>query len=537
MEISAQKLAKLLAAPAAGVRASSLVVAGELGVKAPDVVAAVTKLLDDPAGFVRIEAVRTAGKLKLDKSLPTLLERIAHGGAEGEASAHAAAAMGAKGVKALQELLHKVAPGVRKYIAAALALTGLGSSDAAAIGVFLEPDVHTAEAAEHALGSNIVDMTDAKKKELATNLVKLASSKKPPLPKVSEGPVFRLLSALNVPSTASFFWDRTQAPYSPDVRAIAIQTVGGWIKSPTPEQWKRLFACAVDSEFRVVSPALLILEKLPYSSKQLNDWIKLFQAPDVAARRLAVNKLGGENSAAIANGLMAQMTHHDRSLKESARAKLVSTDAGRKAMVDSLIHAENQEDAWALARTAAGSADSFSTKVKQDLLESAGERIESGSHLADPILFLLKEADPTLLRDGLFEKAVELRKKKKYEPALAYLKLLGRDPSAGFAVRFELACVGLKMSKKELGREYRINDACLSQFAHTANADSAETVKLLEKAKWLEPEELFYVGFHFAEDLGKLREFGAECLKICIARSPKGKVAQNAKTKLKTIAL
>jgi hypothetical protein len=131
---------------------------------------------------------------------------------------------------------------------------------------------------------------------------------------------------------------------------------------------------------------------------------------------------------------------------------------------------------------------------------------------------------------------VDYRKKKKYETALAYLKYLGRDPGAGFPVRFELACVGLKLSPKQLDRESRVNDACLSQFGHAANADLDETVRQLDKAKWIDADDLFYIGFHFAEDLGRLRLFGAACLKLSIARSPKGKTAQNAKTKLKTIA-
>ena len=214
----------------------------------------------------------------------------------------------------------------------------------------------------------------------------------------------------------------------------------------------------------------------------------------------------------------------------------MKTEAGRTALASALIAATNTDEAWALARGLAPAASAFPTKRKADLLAMAAAHLESGHHLADPFLFLLKESDPAYLRDGLFDRAVELRKKKKYEAALASLKFLGRDPSAGFAVRFELACVGVKLSKKDLGRDARINDSCLSQFAHTANADLDETVKQLDKAKWVEADDLFYIGFHFAEDLGRLRQFGAECLKLCVARSPKGKVATNAKTKLKTIA-
>jgi HEAT repeat protein len=536
MNIPAKKLVKLLSSDGASTRTAALVVAGEIGFKDSEFSSVVLKLLDDVSGQVRLEAVRTAGKLRIEKALPTLLDRIGHGGSEGAAAAKSAALLGPKGVKALQEILHKVVPGVRKYIAIALAETGVDGTDVAAVDVFRESDPAVTEAAAQAIAARIPEMTPARKKGLASDLVKLASAKKSPIPPSSEAAVIRLLSALNDPSTASYFWDRTQAPHPADVRAVAIQTVGGWIESPTGDQWKKLFACASESDFRVVGPALLILERLPYSAKQLNEWMALFQAPDVAARRLAVQKLGEINSSAIAAGLVEQLTHHDRGLKDAARAKLTRTDAGRTAYIAALLMADHHEEAWVLARGIAPVAGEFSSKLKSEILKRTGDYIESGNHLADPLLFLLKEADPTGLRDGLYDRAVEYRKKKKYETALAYLKLLGRDPGAGFPVRFELACVGLKLSPKQLDRESRVNDASLSQFGHAANADLDETVKQLDKAKWIDADDLFYVGFHFAEDLGRLRSFGAACLKLSIARSPKGKTAQNAKTKLKTIA-
>lgn len=536
MDIPAKKLAKLLSATGANVRTAALVVGGEVGIKDGDFAASVLTLLDDPSPSVRLEAVRAVGKLKLDKALSTLLDRIGHGGAEGAAAATSAAQLGSKGIRSLQELMHKVVPGVRKYIAVALAESGVDGSGDVAIEVFRESDAAVTEAASQAIAARIPEMTAAKKKSMANDLIKLVSSKKSPIPKAAEIAVVRLLAAFDDPSTASFFWDRTQAPHLADVRATSLQTVGGWVESPSADHWKKLFACAGDSDFRVVGPALLILEKLPYSAKQQNDWLSLFRAPDVATRRLAVQKLGEIDSAAIAEGLVEQLTHHDRSLKDAARARLTGTNAGRAALVAALIEETHHEEAWILARSLAPVAGKLSLKLKEDLLKKAGVYLEAGNHLVDPLVFLLKEADPAALRDGLFDRAVEFRKKKKYESALAYLKLLGRDPSAGFPVRFELACVGLKLSPKQLDRDSRVNDACLSQFGHAANADLEETVKQLAKAKWIEADDLFYIGFHFAEDLGRLRTFGAECLKLSIARSPKGKTAQNAKMKLKTIA-
>ena len=229
MNISAQQIVRQMQPDRpADVRAAGLTIAAELGVKTPEVFAAVLDRLDDPATSVRHQALTAAGKLKIEKALPKLLDRIGHGGEEAAQAARSAAALGAKGTKALHDLMHKVVPGVRKYIAVALAEAGTSGSESDGVKVFLDSDSGVAEAASSTLIARIPDLSDAKKKSLAAALVKMASAKKPPLPSHAEGPVARLLMALNVPAAAPFLWDRTKPGNSPEVRATALQAVGGW---------------------------------------------------------------------------------------------------------------------------------------------------------------------------------------------------------------------------------------------------------------------------------------------------------------------
>jgi hypothetical protein len=56
---------------------------------------------------------------------------------------------------------------------------------------------------------------------------------------------------------------------------------------------------------------------------------------------------------------------------------------------------------------------------------------------------------------------------------------------------------------------------------------------MLQKAKWLDAEDFFYLGFHFAEKDRQEQKLGGEALKLAIKRSPKSKLAKDAKTKLK----
>jgi HEAT repeat protein len=535
MDISAKKFVRLLKPDQpAEVRAAAITVLGELGVKDAEASAELLASLDDDSDTVRVAAIQTVGKLKTAKALPRLLERIKSGGEEANLSADAAAKLGAEGVKGLQALMHTVVPGVRRYIASALTSAAAGAE--AGVTVLLDKDPQIATAGANAIIGRIPTLPPDRKAALVKELVSVASSKKAKLPPSSELSIVRVLASLNDPAAADALWDRTLPPHSAEVRALALQAVGGWAKNPTKEQWRRLFACAADTEFRVAAPALMILDRLPVSDKQLAEWVALLRAPDLAARRLAMEKVGDRDTADVAAALMEQLSHPDRGVRDAARTRLAKLDHGRKALAKAVIAATTTEEMWSLARSVAPFVGTFPTEVREQLFKQAFTFIEADDHRYDPLLFLLREADAAGLRDRIHDQGVARRKKKDYETALKYLKLVARDPAVGFPVRLELAMVGLKQSAKDVAGDARANDPCLRQFEHILGQNADEVVKTIEKAKWLDEEDLYYVGFHFAERFGHEKEFGAAMLKLVGKVAPRSKLAAAAKNKLKSVA-
>src|SRR5207302_1484874 len=103
--------------------------------------------------------------------------------------------------------------------------------------------------------------------------------------------------------------------------------------------------------------------------------------------------------------------------------------------------------------------------LRAKLFTRACRDLEEADRRADALLFLLREVNPRELRDQLEERAVALRKKKRYATALIYLRLLARDPACGESIRQELAACGLKLSTKDVAAEARASDTCLQQFA------------------------------------------------------------------------
>jgi HEAT repeat protein len=535
MDISAKKLARLLKPDQPiEIRGSAVVVAAELGIKDPDIVAEILDRITDESDAVRIQAIKAAGKLKLTKALPMLMERITLGGEEAKLAADAAAKLGADGVKKLQDLMNQVAPGLRRTIA--VALTGAGGTNAeAGVAVLLDKDPQVAAAAATATVSRLGTMTDDQKKKLVAEMVGILGDKKQKLPVPSELSLIKVLASINDASAADVLWDRTMPPYPTEVRAAALQVVGGWVSpTPTKEQYRRLFSCAFETTFNVVAPALMALNRVPVTDKMLDDWTRLFTAPDMAARRLALEKLGDRDTAIVADALMNQMNHPDRNLADLARKKLAKLEHGRQRLAHAVLEAKTNEEAWQLARSVSSFAGSFSPKVHDAIFAQVCKYIETGDTRLEPILFLMREADGTKLRDQLFDQAVAKRKKKEYDLALKYLRVLTKDPSAGYPIRLEAAMSGLKKSSKDISSESRNNDQALRHFEQTLGHNSAETLKQIEKAKWLDENDLFYLGFHFVEKHGQERDFGANILKLVIKANPRNKLAANAKNKLKS---
>src|SRR5438094_6821927 len=93
-------------------RAAALVL-GEVGTRDAELARALCERLQDGEKALRVEVIRAVGKLRVEQAIPQLLERVKEGGEEAEEAAHAAAKIGPKGTRALQELMPKVAPGLR----------------------------------------------------------------------------------------------------------------------------------------------------------------------------------------------------------------------------------------------------------------------------------------------------------------------------------------------------------------------------------------------------------------------------------------
>src|SRR5262245_51454272 len=535
MQIAVAKLVKLLSEEQPSeVRSSAMTVLSELGGRDSEVSSAVLEALADEDPEVRLRAIRAAGRLHIEKALPKLAERIRAGGVEAELAAEAAAGMGKKGTSTLRELMGHVVPGLRRYIAASL-VRAAATGDGSELDILVSDEAAVVDAAVSALVAVIPSLDSKQRKRLADTLIKIGSGgKKAKLSPASEAGVMRLAGLLDDARVAPLLWDRVLPPHPTDSRVNALQALGKYITNPSKDERDRLFRCASETDFRVAAPALTILDRMPMSPKLAPDWIKLLRAPDIAARRVAMNKVGDKDDKEVIAAMLEQVRHPDHGYRREVFEHLGKTERGRKALGKLLKEAESSDDAWALAKVLVPFAQQNPDEWMDDLFPVASGYIEAGDQRANPVLFALRESNNAGLRDRLDKRAAALAKKKDFETAHLVYRVLSRDPAIGFPIKLGIATTGLKVSSKKLDETARNQDPSLHHFALVAAEDQAKVLSHLAKMPGLDAADLYYIGFHFAESTGALREFGGAVLALLIKRFPRSKVVAAAKNKLKS---
>src|SRR5262249_22443267 len=150
-------------------------------------------------------------------------------------------------------------------------------------------------------------------------------------------------------------------------------------------------------------------KRLPADAKSQSHWLNLLRAPDVAVRQLALEKVGDRDTDEVAEALLEQLRHPDPALRQAALTRLSQSKNGRQALTGALLGAENSDRAWALAKAQVPFAKDFPKDWREEVFAQAAEYVEANDRRADALLFLLREADATDLRDRLEERAVALR--------------------------------------------------------------------------------------------------------------------------------
>src|SRR5262245_9414546 len=442
------KIVDLIRAGNPEMRQAALRVAGAVGsTKDSGLVRTLLDVLSGSDPELRLLAIDALGSVGAEEALDPLIELVHAGGPELEAAARAAGRLGKRGVKALGKAQADAPTHLRRRIAEALGHAGGAAALAGAVQALLDPEPSVVEAASRSLAAELPKLTDKDRRALVEQLLDIIQAKpRTRLAPASETAILRILGGLHPARAEEVFWSCLEPSRPASLRSAALQALGSLPLPTTDAKVKRLLECAADGDFQVVAPALLILQKVPSGRKNVKQWLGLLEARDVAARKLAVDKLREVDTPEVATALLGQLRHPDRGLQQSALAVLRQSEAGRDALLEALHEAATPDEAWSLARAQKDAASGHTAAQGKKLFAQACRYQDADDRRADALWFLLRESDPEGTRDQIEQKALALRKKKDYARALGYWRLLTRDPACGSQIRFEQAATGLKLS-------------------------------------------------------------------------------------------
>lgn len=180
------------------------------------------------------------------------------------------------------------------------------------------------------------------------------------------------------------------------------------------------------------------------------------------------------------------------------------------------------------ARAAKKPPEGLPKGIGAKLVDATITRLERDGRGYEATLALARVAAPEATAEALRDLAAKLKKQKKDERAAHVLILLTHSTGATDDDRVRLALLALKKSRLDPRPDNRARDEAIKLFEDIAG--TVDVLAVLKKDKSITDEQLFYLGFHFAEEGDPI---GEQLLSEVVARSPRSKIGKAAKNKLK----
>ena len=143
--------------------------------------------------------------------------------------------------------------------------------------------------------------------------------------------------------------------------------------------------------------------------------------------------------------------------------------------------------------------------------------------------------DPAFLTAKALGVVNRLKRAKAFAEADAFFGVLARHAPLTDELKFERAVVKLRHGLPDLASPQRDDSEALRLIAELAHSNEFPLLKRLKSEKALGPEELYHVGFHFAEKLFAQREFGVALLAHIAKKSARSRIGVAAKRKLELV--
>jgi HEAT repeat protein len=263
---------------------------------------------------------------------------------------------------------------------------------------------------------------------------------------------------------------------------------------------------------------------------------RLVESPHVAIQKFALKKMGEFSSPVVVRTLVQQLSDPDRIRRDAAARSLRKIPTARNALLKEFLSCQDASEAWAIAEIL----PTYEGKWRRDILDEIGKRLQAAIAAEDRIqgayLHVLKSVDADYAYTSLVNRGTQLKKAKKYHEAARFLSPLKEFPTFSAEDKLLLAVVQLKGHTHDIVPATRRSEPALELLADVYRSSAFPLLEALKKEKSLDPEDLFYIGFRFAEGTADERSLGEGLLEFLAQHYPRSKVGKSAKNKLKLLA-
>lgn len=522
-------------------RCAALLVLGALKLEDDAVVETVNAALTQPNAILKSYALRYVEEVRAKSTLPALLPLLE--AADKEVSEKALRLVIGFGPVAIRPLVQHVKGASRPWlINAARGLCGIRGKAAwqGLMQIVLHGDPEVNKTVCDLLAATIKDLDEKELTLLSTEVDTLATDLKEPEQRPVVIAAIRLFGMLGRPQSRKWLIGFVGPEHAHIVRFHALVALLHCLRGQSLQkgEFAKLIPLLEEKEFSdTVRVTLEILDAHEMPAEYQSTLARLVESSHVAVQKFALRKMGEFDSPAAVKTLVRQLDDTDAARRDAAARSLRKIPAARNVLTKEFLTCDNASKAWVIAEIL----PTYEGKWRRDTLDEVWQRLQGALENDDRIhaayLHFLKQVDAEYAYSQFAARGAQLRKGKKYKEAIRFLSPLREFPTCAPEEKFALAMAQLKLHAHDVAAVTARHDPVLDLLADLHRSSAFPLLDALKKEKAVEPEDLFYLGFCFAEGNADVRSLGADILECVADRYGRTKVGKSAKNKLKLLVL
>ena len=546
MDKTARSLIALLKTPDLSLRVAAMRVVAALELGGKPVVRALAASLDADDEAVQVQALRALAQLGPTEALDLVAPKLLESGAVRQQASQVLALAGPASIPVLRKLYSKADGNGRRAIASTLGAIGGAPAFALLLRAMpseeLEMIKHLTGCARQALDRLPPAGRTAAARETRLFLRDRKTTQNPHA--LIAGLI--LLGGMSDPKAADearalllHYLDRKLAE---PVRRNAAVSLG---RLPAPPKGAalllpKLLPILEEPEWSpVVQNVLALVQRLELPAPAALKLLPLLQkSPHVAVHAHVIERLRGQDRAAVVSAIVPFLASQHPRLREVAEATLKSMPSATATLLDVWLEGRDREVGRRIEAVVRAQPEAVRQRAAARVAEHLLALYEKDDRRWEDYLEFVRSTDLGTLGKRAAARLRTLRAGKSARQMAATLKLLRFLETQGLASseqRYEYALLLLRQGKRDLGREAREADPALRVLGGLARHDGARLVKSLRAERRLGAEEYYYLGFHWSEQGEDMRPLGRALLEHVVERYPRHKLRRAAVRKVELL--